>query len=86
MDTRVHRDIGSFLVQTMKIYLLVIGCIPLLGGSGCYGLSMVDGPEEEDEGLFRKGSNTEEETNPTTIVASYQKQYPEENMMFERRV
>ena len=49
-------------------------------------MSMVYVPEEEDEGLFHKRSNTEEETNPTTIVASYQKQYPEENMMFERRV
>ena len=57
-----------------------------MGGLGCYGLSMADGPEEEDEGLFRKGINTEEEKNPMTIVASYQEEYKEEKMMFERRV
>ena len=75
MDTRFHRDIGYFLVKTMKIVLLLIGCIPLLVGLVCYGLFMGDVPEEEDEGLFCKGSNTEEGENTTTIVASYQEQY-----------
>ena len=72
MDTRVHSDIGSLLVKTMKISLLIIRCIPLFGNLVCYSLSMTDVLEEEDELLFRKGSTTEEGKNTTTIVASYQ--------------
>ena len=45
---------------------------------------MADGPEEEDELLFRKGITTEEGTNPMTDVASHQEQYPEGNIMFDR--
>ena len=86
METRVYRDIGSFLVQTTEISLLVIGCIPLLVGLGCYILSVADGPEEEDEGHFCKGINYGEGKNTTPIVASYQGQYQEEIMMFERGV
>ena len=70
----------------MKLFFLVIGCIPLLGGGGCCGLAMAVGPEEEDEGLFRKGINTEGGTNPRTIVASYHERSQEEMMMFEGRV
>ena len=70
----------------MKISLLVIGCIPLLGGLVFYGFSMADGPDEEDEGLSRKESTTEERTNPTTTVTSYQEQYQDGKMMFEKRV
>ena len=47
---------------------------------------MADGLEEEDEGLFRKWSTTEDETNPANTVASYQEQYQEGNIIFERRV
>ena len=43
---------------------------------------MADGPEEEYEGLFRKGGNIAEGINPTTTVASYQEQYQEVNMIF----
>ena len=46
----------------MKISFLVIVCFPILGG-----FAMADGPEEEDEGLFRKGSATEEGTNPSDV-------------------
>ena len=74
------------MVRTMKLFFLVIGCIPLLGGGGCCGLAMAVGPEEEDEGLFRKGINTEGGTNPRTIVASYHERSQEEMMMFEGRV
>ena len=84
METRVHSDIGSFLVQIMKTSLLVIGCVPLLGGLGCYSLLMSDGLEEEDELLCCKGITTEEGTNTTTIVASHQEKYPEGKMRFER--
>ena len=49
------------MVLTMKLSFLVIGCIPLLGGWGCYDLVIAVGPEEEDEGLFHKGIKTEGE-------------------------
>ena len=45
---------------------------------------MIDGLEEGDELLFRKGSTTEEGKNPTTTVASHQEQYPDGKMIFER--
>ena len=45
---------------------------------------IADGLEEENEGLFRKGINTEDGTNPRTVV-SYQEQSQEETVMFERR-
>ena len=49
-----------------------------------YSFLVADGPEEEDNLLFRKGSTTEEGTNTTTIVASHQEQYPEGKMMLDR--
>ena len=70
----------------MKTSLLIIWFIPLLGGLVCYGLLMVDGPKEEDEGLFCKEINTEEGKNPMTVFASYQEQYREEKIMFQKRV
>ena len=82
VDTSVRGDISSFLVQTMKIFSLVIGYFPLLGGLVCYSLSMEDILEEEDELLFHKGSSTEEETNIMTNVASNKEQYPEGKMIF----
>ena len=45
---------------------------------------MLDGLEEEYEGLLHKGSTTEEGENPRTSVASHQDQYLEGNMIFER--
>ena len=83
METRIHSDAGSFLVQRMKISLPVIGCIPLLGGLACYSLLMAYGMAEEDGLLFRKRITTEEGGNPMTTVASHQEQYRDGKMMFE---
>ena len=69
----------------MRTSFLFIGCIPVLVSLGCY-ISVADGLEEKDEGLFRKGSTTEEGENPTNYVISHQDQYPEGNNIFERMV
>ena len=47
---------------------------------------MADDPEEEDEGIFHKGSTAEEGENPTTADASHQDRYLEGKMIFERMV
>ena len=74
--------IGTLPVKTTDKPLMVIGCIPLLGIWGIFGLATSVRPQEKDEGLLRKGGNTEEGTNPTPFVASNQERSKEENMIF----
>jgi len=68
----------------MKSSFLVIGCIPLWGGWGCYGLAMEDDPKERHMGLFHNTMNAEKVINTKTVVASYQEQSQEENVISER--